>query len=57
MVYMIEGGSSKTYSKAKGWLYKYPEESRQLLQLLTRFVVEYLVEQVKAGAQVGEYKF
>eukprot|EP00111_Clytia_hemisphaerica_P015611 TCONS_00046078-protein len=51
MVYMIEGGGSKTYSKAKSWLYKYPEESRDLLNLLSTFIVDYLVEQVKAGAQ------
>jgi len=55
MVYMIEGGGSKTYSKAKSWLYKYPEESRDLLNLLTRFIVDYLVEQVKAGAQVRKF--
>lgn len=52
MVYMIEGGSSKTYSKAKSWLYKYPEASRDLLNLLSKFIVDYLVEQVKAGAQM-----
>jgi len=52
MIYMIEGGSSKTYSKAKRWLYMYPEESKKLLQSLTDVVVEYLVEQVHAGAQL-----
>lgn len=52
MVYMIEGGSSKTYSKAKSWLYKYPSESRKLLQLLTDTVVDYLVEQIHGGAQL-----
>ena len=52
MVYMIEGGSSKTYSKSKRWLYMYPEESSHLLRIITRIVIDYLVEQVKAGAQV-----
>ena len=52
MVYMIEGGSSKTYSKSKRWLYMYPEESSHLLRIITRVVIDYLVEQVKAGAQV-----
>ena len=52
MVYMIEGGASKTYSKAKRWLYMYPEESRKLLQSLTDIVVDYLVEQAHAGAQL-----
>ena len=52
MVYMIEGGASKTYSKAKRWLYQYPTGSRELLQLLTNTVVDYLVEQVHGGAQM-----
>ena len=52
MSYMIEGGSSSTHSKAKAWLYKYPEESHELLKILTNVVVEYLVEQVCAGAQL-----
>lgn len=52
MCYMIEGGGSKTMSKAKKWLYKYPEESKKLLQLLTDVIVKYLIEQVNAGAQM-----
>lgn len=52
MSYMIEGGGSKTQSKAKKCLYSHPEESKQLLQLLTDVNVEYLIGQVKAGAQM-----
>lgn len=52
MTYMIEGGGSKTMSKAKHWLYKYPEESKQLLEILTNVIVDYLVGQAKAGAQL-----
>lgn len=52
MVYMIEGGSSKTFSKAKRWLYLHPEASANLLQRLTDIIVKYLVEQVHAGAQL-----
>ncbi|CAH1775436.1 unnamed protein product, partial [Owenia fusiformis] len=52
MSYMIEGGGSTTQSKAKKWLYAYPEASHQLLQILTDVIVEYLVGQVKAGAQL-----
>lgn len=50
--YMIEGGSSKTLQKSKSWLFKYPEESKKLLLRIADIVVEYLVGQVKAGAQV-----
>ena len=52
MSYMIEGGGSKTQSKAKKWLYQHPDESRNLLQIITDVNIEYLVGQVKAGAQM-----
>merc|ERR1712137_539718 len=52
MAYMIEGEGSKTFSKAKSWLYRHPEESHQLLQTLTDVIVEFLVEQAKHGAQL-----
>ncbi|KAJ8270863.1 hypothetical protein GJAV_G00120120 [Gymnothorax javanicus] len=51
MAYMIEGGGSNTYSKAKRWLYSHPEASHQLLGQLTSVIVEYLLGQVAAGAQ------
>lgn len=54
MAYMIEGGGSKTLTKAKTWLFKYPEESKALLQRITDVCVDYLVGQVKAGAQVSQ---
>lgn len=49
---MIEGGGSKTLSKAKKWLYANAEESHKLLSLLTDIIVQYLVMQVAAGAQI-----
>lgn len=52
MSYMIQGGGSSTMSKARAWLYKYPEDSHKLLQMITNVIVDYLVMQVKAGAQV-----
>lgn len=52
MSYMIEGGGSKTFAKAKGWLYKWPEASHKLLRVLTDILVIYLEAQVKAGAQL-----
>jgi uroporphyrinogen decarboxylase len=53
MAYMIEGGGSKTLTKAKTWLFKYPEESKELLKRITDVCVDFLVGQVKAGAQVS----
>jgi len=52
MSYMIEGGGSKTMSKSKAWLYRHPEASHQLLQILTDVIVDYLVAQAAAGAQL-----
>ncbi|TPX55623.1 uroporphyrinogen decarboxylase [Powellomyces hirtus] len=52
MAYMIEGGGSKTLSKAKAWLGQWPEESKELLQRVTDVVVDFLVGQAKAGAQL-----
>lgn len=52
MSYMIEGGGSRTMSKSKAWLYRYPDESHALLRLITDVLVTYLVCQVKAGAQM-----
>ena len=52
MAYMIEGGGSKTMSIAKKWLYKHSEAATLLLQKLTNVIVDYLVAQVRAGAQV-----
>lgn len=50
--YMIEGGGSKTLQKAKTWLFKYPEESKALIMRIADVCIDYLVGQVKAGAQV-----
>ena len=52
MSYMIQGGGSSTMTKARRWLYKYPEDSHTLLQLITNVIVDYLVMQVEAGAQL-----
>ncbi|XP_035699081.1 uroporphyrinogen decarboxylase-like isoform X2 [Branchiostoma floridae] len=52
MCYMIEGGGSESMSKPKQWLYKYEEASHQLLNILTKVIIDYLVGQVIAGAQL-----
>ena len=57
MAYMIEGGGSKTLSKAKTWLFKHEKTSLELLQRITDVVVAFLVGQAKAGAQVKRLHF
>ncbi len=51
--YMIEGGGSKTFQKCKTWLFQYPEESKALLNKIADVCTDFLVGQVKAGAQAS----
>jgi hypothetical protein len=46
------GFNCQTWAKAKRWLYQEPEASHALLKMLTDVNVDYLVEQVRAGAQM-----
>jgi uroporphyrinogen decarboxylase len=50
--YMIEGGASKDFRKAKHWLYANPNHLHQLLGFLSQTVSDYLIAQVEAGAEV-----
>lgn len=49
--YMVEGSSSKEYSKVKGMLYEQPALMHKLLDVLARTIIEYLNAQIEAGAQ------
>ena len=50
--YMIEGQGSKTFSKAKSFLYREPELSHQLLGLITKTTIAYLKGQISSGADL-----
>ncbi len=50
--YMLEGHGSKTFSKARRFLYQYPNESRQLLDKITTASSAYLNRQLEAGVDV-----
>ncbi|MEI6021356.1 MAG: uroporphyrinogen decarboxylase [Bacteroidota bacterium] len=52
MAYMVEGGGSKTFSKAKQFLYSQPELAHALLQKITDSSINYLKAQVAAGADL-----
>lgn len=52
LVYMTEGGSTKLYRYIRTWIYKHPEAAKQVLQRITDVAVEFLAQQVKAGAQM-----
>jgi uroporphyrinogen decarboxylase len=50
--YMIEGGSSRDFAKAKLWAYGRPESFQKLIDLLVDAVSMHLEAQVAAGAEV-----
>ena len=52
LVYMTEGQGSKMFRYAKQWIYEYTEEAHQLLQATTDACIEFLAQQVVAGAQM-----
>ncbi|MEO0363979.1 MAG: uroporphyrinogen decarboxylase [Pseudomonadota bacterium] len=49
--YMVEGGSSKNYSRIKSLLYSEPETADELMAKIARVTTHYLNAQIEAGAQ------
>ena len=49
--YMVEGGSSKAFTKIKKMMFAEPSTLHQLLDILAKSVTQYLNAQIKAGAQ------
>jgi len=52
LAYMIEGSGSKTFAKAKKFLYAEPILAHKLLQKITDTTILYLKEQQKNGADI-----
>lgn len=52
MVYMTEGGGSRLFRYAKQWINESPDLSHNLLQKITDVCIEFLAQQVVAGAQM-----
>jgi uroporphyrinogen decarboxylase len=50
--YMIEGKGSKTFSKAKKFLYTEPKLAHRLLEKITQSTINYLKGQIEAGADI-----
>lgn len=50
--YMVEGRGSKTFSKARAFLYRHPEASHKLLSMITEATIAYLKAQIKAGVNL-----
>ncbi len=49
--YMVEGGSSKNFSRIKGMMFEQPALAHEMLGKTTDAVIQYLNAQVAAGAQ------
>jgi uroporphyrinogen decarboxylase len=52
LCYMVEGKGSKTWDKAKQFLYTHPERAHALLQKITDITIDYLKAQAAAGADM-----
>jgi uroporphyrinogen decarboxylase len=52
LAYMVEGGGSKTFSKARRLLYAEPVLAHKLLQKITDTTIAYLKNQIAAGADL-----
>jgi len=50
LTYMVEGGSSKTFAKAKAFLLNHSQAAHKLLQKLTDASIDYLNAQIESGA-------
>lgn len=50
--YMIEGGSSKNFARAKKLIYQEPALAHELLEKLADIIIDYLNAQVESGAQI-----
>ena len=52
LAYMVEGSGSKTFSRAKQFLYTQPQQAHLLLDKITQSLINYLKGQVEAGADL-----
>lgn len=52
LAYMLEGGGSKTFSKARKFLVQEPKLAHQLLDKLSQSIIHYMRAQETAGAEV-----
>jgi uroporphyrinogen decarboxylase len=52
LCYMVEGKGSKGFDKAKSFCFTQPELAANLLEKITKATIQYLIGQVKAGADV-----
>lgn len=49
LTYMVEGQSSKNFSKVKNFVYNYPRAAHRLLEMIADTVAQYLSAKIEAG--------
>tara|TARA_B100000795_G_scaffold143099_1_gene107134 strand:+ start:8171 stop:9199 length:1029 start_codon:yes stop_codon:yes gene_type:complete len=49
LCYMVQGGGSKTFDKAKQFCFEQPEAAKKLLDKITNLTIEYLQAKIDAG--------
>lgn len=52
LAYMVEGKGSKTFSKAKSFLYNEPRLAHRLLEKITETIIAYLQQKARHGADL-----
>ena len=52
ITYILEGGSSRDFATARGWMWQNDNQFDALLELITEATIEFLAMQAKAGADV-----
>jgi len=50
--YMVEGGGSRNWDKAKSWLYKNENEAKEIMKAIRDIVIAYLIKKYDAGASM-----
>lgn len=50
--YMIEGSSPQKCLKTKKWMYQKTDGFRRLITMLTKMIIDHMINQIKAGAQL-----
>ena len=52
LAYLLEGGGSKTFTRARSFLYHEPSAAHEALDRITQAVIDYLIAQKASGADI-----
>ncbi len=55
LAYLVEGETSRLYPRTKSLLWHHPEVAEKVLELLAEQIGDYLVEQLKSGADAVQF--